>query len=47
MERRAFIVAMAGGILASPLAAEAQQAGKVYRIGQCSSPTGSDLPNWP
>ena len=33
MERRAFIVAMAGGILASPLAAEAQQAGKVYRIG--------------
>jgi putative ABC transport system substrate-binding protein len=33
MERRAFIVAMSGGLLAAPLAAEAQQSGKVYRIG--------------
>jgi putative ABC transport system substrate-binding protein len=33
MERRAFIVAMTGGLLAAPLAAEAQPAGKVYRIG--------------
>jgi len=33
MERRAFIVAMTGGLLTTPLAAEAQPAGKVYRIG--------------
>jgi putative ABC transport system substrate-binding protein len=31
--RRAFIAAMTGSLLAAPLAAEAQQAGKVYRIG--------------
>jgi putative ABC transport system substrate-binding protein len=31
--RRAFIRTVAGGLLAAPLAAEAQQAGKVYRIG--------------
>ena len=28
-----------GGILAAPLAAEAQQGGKVYRIGYLSTPT--------
>jgi putative ABC transport system substrate-binding protein len=33
MDRRAFIAGIAGGLLAAPLAAEAQQAGKVYRIG--------------
>jgi len=33
MERRAFIVTMTGGLLAAPLAAETQPAGKVYRIG--------------
>ena len=33
LERRRFLVAIAGGLLAAPLAAEAQQAGKVYRIG--------------
>ena len=33
MERRRFIVAIAGGLLAAPLAVEAQQAGKVYRLG--------------
>ncbi len=33
MERRAFIGTLAGGFLAAPLAAEAQQAGKVWRIG--------------
>jgi putative tryptophan/tyrosine transport system substrate-binding protein len=31
--RRAFICTLAGGLLAAPRAAEAQQAGKVYRIG--------------
>lgn len=33
MKRRAFLSVMAGGFLAAPLAAEAQRAGKVYRIG--------------
>jgi putative ABC transport system substrate-binding protein len=33
MERRTFITAMTGGLLTAPLAAEAQPAGKVYRIG--------------
>jgi putative ABC transport system substrate-binding protein len=33
MERRRFIEVIAGGLLAAPLAAEAQQAGKVARIG--------------
>ena len=33
MDRRTFIGAIAGGLLAAPLAASAQQAGKVYRIG--------------
>jgi len=34
MDRRAFLGTMAGGLLAAPLAAEAQQAGKVWRLGQ-------------
>ena len=33
MDRRAFLGSFTGGLLAAPLAAEAQQAGKVYRIG--------------
>src|SRR5450755_3480524 len=33
MDRRTFIGAIAGGLLAAPLAAPAQQVGKVYRIG--------------
>jgi putative ABC transport system substrate-binding protein len=33
MERRAFIGRVAGGLLTAPLAARAQQLGKVYRIG--------------
>ena len=37
MDRRAFIGTVAGGLLVAPLAAEAQQAGKVYRIGVISS----------
>src|SRR5215468_10491669 len=31
--RRRFMAAMAGGLLAAPLGARAQQAGKVWRIG--------------
>ncbi len=33
IDRRAFILTTAGGLLATPLAAEAQQTGRVYRIG--------------
>jgi putative ABC transport system substrate-binding protein len=33
MERRTFMAVMAGGLLATPLAAEAQHPGKVYRVG--------------
>jgi len=41
MDRRAFLGTLAGGLLAAPLAAEAQTAGKVLRIGYLgySSPT--------
>ena len=45
MDRRAFIVTLTGGLLAAPLAAEAQPAGKVYRIGLLgiTPPTSSTL----
>src|ERR1700737_183802 len=33
MDRRTFLGTLAGGLLAAPLAGEAQQADKVYRIG--------------
>jgi hypothetical protein len=33
MNRRAFIGSLEGGLLAAPLVAEGQSAGKVYRIG--------------
>ncbi len=33
MERRTFLLLATGGLLAAPLAAEGQQAGKVPRIG--------------
>jgi hypothetical protein len=33
VDRRAFLATLTGGLLATPLAAEAQRAGKVYRIG--------------
>src|SRR6202162_1503155 len=42
MERRTFIGVIAGGLLAAPLAAEAQQAGKVPRIGFLGTRTLSD-----
>jgi len=37
MERRTFLGTVAGGLLAAPLAAGAQQAGKVYRVGFIST----------
>jgi putative ABC transport system substrate-binding protein len=45
VDRKRFLVLIVGGFLAAPLAAEAQQAGKVYRIGLLgASPPGS--PGW-
>ncbi len=38
MNRRVFLVSLAGGLLAAPLAPEAQQAGKMYRIGYLTMP---------
>jgi putative tryptophan/tyrosine transport system substrate-binding protein len=37
MNRRMFLSAVTGGLLAAPLAAEGQRVGKVYRIGVISS----------
>ena len=33
VDRRTFLGGLTGGLLAAPLAVEAQQAGKVWRIG--------------
>jgi hypothetical protein len=33
MDRRAFLTTVTGGLFAAPLAAEAQPAAKIYRIG--------------
>jgi putative ABC transport system substrate-binding protein len=41
--RRTFLVTFAGGILAAPLAAEAQTAEKVYRIGMLGSSASDPL----
>ncbi len=45
MDRRAFIGTMTGGLLAAPLAAEAQPAGKVTRIGFLSPSSPSNVRN--
>src|SRR5207247_11051700 len=42
VHRRAFISTLAGGLLAAPLAAEAQQAAKVARIGYLSPNLAAD-----
>ena len=44
MNRRSFIGTLASGLLAAPLAAEGQQAGKVPRIGFLSVTSPSDRP---
>ena len=43
IDRRTFIVSVVGGILTASRAAEAQQAGKVYRIGYLSAPTRASV----
>jgi len=47
MERRAFLTMMAGGFLAAPLAAEAQQVGKVWRIGYLGGGSPATTPSEP
>jgi putative ABC transport system substrate-binding protein len=42
MDRRTFLGTLAGGLLAAPLAAEAQRAGKVYRVGTLHSASRED-----
>jgi len=44
VERRAFIGTLTGGLLAAPLAAEGQQAKKVYRIGYLSAGSAATGP---
>jgi len=44
MERRTFMATLAGGLLALPLAAEAQQAAKAARIGYLASGGDRALP---
>ncbi len=44
MDRRAFISGITGGLLAAPLAAGAQQVGKVYRIGYLSAGSATSNP---
>jgi len=46
VHRRAFLSTMAGGFLAAPLAAQAQQAGKVYRVGFLGTATPSLMAAW-
>jgi len=41
MERRTFLGVIAGGLLAAPLAAEAQQSGKVPKVGYLSASSPS------
>ena len=45
MNRRAFIRTLAGSLLAAPLGAAAQQAGKVYRIGYLSGGSSTTAPH--
>jgi putative tryptophan/tyrosine transport system substrate-binding protein len=45
MDRRAFIGTLTGGLLAAPLAAEAQPAGKVPRVGFLAASSASDAAN--
>src|SRR5262249_22841755 len=46
MERRTFLAMVSGGLLAAPLAAEAQHEGKVWRIGWLTLGTSTSTPNY-
>jgi putative tryptophan/tyrosine transport system substrate-binding protein len=46
MNRRAFVRTFAGGLLAARLAAEAQQPGKVYRIGNLLLQSPEEVKTW-
>ena len=46
MERRAFLGAVTGGLLAAPLAAEGQPAGMVYRVGYLSGASATVSPRF-
>ena len=48
MDRRRFLLSSLAGVLAAPLAAEAQRVGKVYRIGYLAvtAPVPATLPIW-
>jgi putative ABC transport system substrate-binding protein len=48
MDRRRFLLTSLAGVLATPLAAEAQRVGKVYRIGYLAvtAPVPATLPIW-
>ena len=43
IDRRVFIAIVGGSILAAPLAAEAQQTGKVWKVGFLALIPGEDL----
>ena len=42
MERRTFLEVIAGGLLAAPLAADTQQAGRIPRIGYLGTSSPND-----
>ncbi len=44
ISRRVFIQILAGGVLCAPLAAEAQPAGKIYRVGVLSGGSAAANP---
>jgi putative ABC transport system substrate-binding protein len=46
VDRRAFLATLGGGLLAAPLGAEGQPAGKVVRIGAVSAGAPRSSPHW-
>ena len=46
MDRRTFVVTLTGGLLAAPLAAEAQQTQRLYRVGHLSGSGRGAIGGW-